>query len=243
MLATGDLVDYIFEHGDDRKGGGNFRYLERLILGQASSSDPEGAPNPELHVPIFTSLGNHDYVLNPSELWFEIDLEGIENLIFRRFEPYNLSGDDAKAIQGGKKLLLSREEGEQMVESLDRPHWYYEQRINRQPNYVIELGDKHRIVMLDTGPNADVITGIGDALEELLRSVEPERDDIRQGDTEYRGKRPHGLPGRAEGHTGRRHIRGRHARTPAERMAQRVPALFPRNRASRIRREETETSH
>ena len=119
-------------------------------------------------MPIFTSLGNHDYVLNPSELWFEIDLEGIENLIFRRFEPYNLSGDDAKAIQGGKKLLLSREEGEQMVESLDRPHWYYERRINRQPNYVIELGDKHRIVMLDTGPNADVITGIGDALEELL---------------------------------------------------------------------------
>ena len=168
MLATGDLVDYIFEHGDDRKGGGNFRYLERLILGQAPSSDPEGAPNPELDVPIFTILGNHDYVLNPSELWFEIDLDGIENPMIRRFEPYNLSGDDAKAIQGGKKLLLSRETGEQMLESLDRPHWYYEQRINRQPNYVIELGDNHRIVMLDTGPNADVITGIGDALEELL---------------------------------------------------------------------------
>jgi len=188
MLATGDLVDYIYEHGDDRKGGGNFRFLERLILGQAPSSDPAGAPNPELHVPIFTILGNHDYVLNPSELWFECNLDGLENPIIRRFEPYNLSGDDAKAIQGGKKLLLSRETCEQMLESLDRPHWYYEQRINRQPNYVIELGDKHRIVMLDTGPNADVITGIGDAIEEFLGASNQDETTFVKGTPNTAGR-------------------------------------------------------
>ena len=168
MIATGDLVDYIFEDGDDRKGGGNFRYLERLILGQAPSRDPEGYANPELHVPLFTILGNHDYVLNPPELWFEIDIKGTQNPIIRRFSPYNMSGDDAKALQGGKKLLLSRGDGERMIESLNEPPGYYERHINRNANYVIELGDKHRIVMLDTGPNADVITGIGDAVEEFL---------------------------------------------------------------------------
>jgi 3',5'-cyclic AMP phosphodiesterase CpdA len=68
IIATGDLIDYLYEEGDRNKHlGGNFAFFKSLILGQGKFSD--GATlREELRVPIYTTLGNHDYRSNPYRL-------------------------------------------------------------------------------------------------------------------------------------------------------------------------------
>lgn len=72
IMATGDLVDYVHEAGDNRNGPGNFGFFEALIRGDAPSPDAEAPKSEALRVPIFTSLGNHDYRANPYALGFKI---------------------------------------------------------------------------------------------------------------------------------------------------------------------------
>ena len=72
IILTGDLVDYVHEADDNMNGPGNFRFFESLVMGFAPSLDNSGAPNEELRVPIFTSLGNHDYRTLPYALGFKV---------------------------------------------------------------------------------------------------------------------------------------------------------------------------
>lgn len=72
IMATGDLVDYVHEAGDNQNGPGNFGFFEALIRGDAPSPDAEAPKSEALRVPIFTSLGNHDYRANPYALGFKI---------------------------------------------------------------------------------------------------------------------------------------------------------------------------
>ncbi len=74
ILATGDLVDYVREVGDHPHGPGNFRLFENLVRGQAPSPDRESPPSEALRVPVFTSLGNHDYRANPYPLLFKVKI-------------------------------------------------------------------------------------------------------------------------------------------------------------------------
>ncbi|MEP6832555.1 MAG: metallophosphoesterase [Gemmatimonas sp.] len=76
IMATGDLVDYVHEAGDNRRGPGNFGLFENLIRGNAPSPDSESPPSEPLRVPIFTSLGNHDYRANPYALGFKLKVTG-----------------------------------------------------------------------------------------------------------------------------------------------------------------------
>jgi predicted MPP superfamily phosphohydrolase len=61
IIATGDLVDYVREHHHAAAGPGNFAIFENLVRGRDVSPDSESPRSEELRVPIFTSLGNHDY--------------------------------------------------------------------------------------------------------------------------------------------------------------------------------------
>lgn len=70
IIATGDLVDYVREMHHAADGPGNFAIFEALIRGRFLSPDPDGSPSEELRVPIFTSLGNHDYRGLPYPLAF-----------------------------------------------------------------------------------------------------------------------------------------------------------------------------
>lgn len=72
IMATGDLVDYVHEVGDHPHGPGNFEFFENLVRGTAQSPDPESPSAEPLRVPIFTSLGNHDYRAWPYALAFKI---------------------------------------------------------------------------------------------------------------------------------------------------------------------------
>jgi hypothetical protein len=72
VVVTGDLVDYVRETDDHPAGPGNFGFFEALVQGLAPSPDAEGAPSEALRVPLFTSLGNHDYRTNPYPLIFKV---------------------------------------------------------------------------------------------------------------------------------------------------------------------------
>ncbi|MDQ3930840.1 MAG: metallophosphoesterase, partial [Chloroflexota bacterium] len=161
IVMTGDLTDYIYEAGDDRAGGGNFAFFERIIRGQAPS--PEGVANPELRVPIFTVLGNHDYRPNPYDLLCDLDLgdtgsfdyfpdwlwspERTKNI--GAFGSFNLTQAEASALQGGKNPCLNMKDANAVVSVDPDKLTYYRQRINDMDSYVVELGP-HRIVMLDS---------------------------------------------------------------------------------------------
>ncbi len=170
LMVTGDLVDYVFEEGDDPRGGGNFRYLERLILGQAPSRDAEGVENRELIVPIFTVLGNHDYVVNPYRLLFYIDVPILSDKQVNKWYGFNMVKKDAEILEGGGRPTVSRDAAKKMAVSERSAAGYYHRRINRQSSYAVNLGDRHRLVMVDTGPNADGIDGNIDALQQWLNS-------------------------------------------------------------------------
>src|SRR5215210_5827211 len=74
ILATGDIIDYIFENNDDQNAGGNALFAREIILGRWPSPGFEDVG--ELRVPIFMVGGNHDYRKHPYQLLFNIDPGG-----------------------------------------------------------------------------------------------------------------------------------------------------------------------
>lgn len=161
IVVTGDLTDYMYEVDDDRKGGGNFTFFEHIIRGLAPSS--EGVANPELRVPIFTVLGNHDYRPNPYDLLSDLDLGDTGKFDYfpdwlwspsrtrniAAYGSFNLTAEEASALQGGKNPCLNMNEANDVVSVDPDKLVYYRRRINEAQSYVVELGP-HRIVMLDS---------------------------------------------------------------------------------------------
>ena len=70
ILATGDIVDYIFEDDDDQNGGGNPLFAREIILGRWPSPGFEDVG--ELRVPIFMTGGNHDYRKHPYQPFVQL---------------------------------------------------------------------------------------------------------------------------------------------------------------------------
>jgi hypothetical protein len=75
IMATGDLVDYVREVDDHPAGPGNFGFFEALVRGEAPSPDADGPPSEALRVPVFTSLGNHDYRRLPYALGWDASVQ------------------------------------------------------------------------------------------------------------------------------------------------------------------------
>lgn len=91
IIATGDLVDYVREIDDHPAGPGNFGFFEALVQGQAPGRDDASPPSEALRVPLFTSLGNHDYREHP---------------YFLGWEPRVGSGDVVGGLVGGLSDLV-----------------------------------------------------------------------------------------------------------------------------------------
>jgi LGFP repeat/Calcineurin-like phosphoesterase len=177
VWATGDLVDYIYEDGDNENGPGNFRLLEELLLGL--SGYPERVePVEELRVPIFTGLGNHDYRLHPYALAFALDLSLLGYHDVLQFGSFNISRADADTAWGvdlphpqglgttRSWQILSASDAAPSAEvsqgMKDRTNYYF-RTINRDNNYVVRAGI-HRLVMLDSRWDAGITTGFWEAV-------------------------------------------------------------------------------
>ena len=168
ILATGDLVDYQFEEGDWRgpgdhaQHGGNFAYFLKFLLGQAPS--PDGGKHEELRVPLLTTLGNHDYRGFRYLLNFDVSVTGADDPTIRNFAPMNLMDKEADAIQGGFKTV-SQDAAINMAK-IDASLDFYHRRVGTN-NVVKQLGD-HRIVMLDTRWDNDMVDTKWEALQIAL---------------------------------------------------------------------------
>lgn len=175
IIATGDLVDYQFEEWQDpKKGWGNFLYFEKIMRGWIPS--PTGQPVEELRVPIFTTLGNHDYRQKAYKLLFFANVPVFADPEFEHYQPHNLTKEDAKTLQGGEPTVSSGEALD-MVRTISVPE-YYKQRLNRiggdvvgAHSYVVALGPAHRLVMLDSGHDLGVIDSGWDAFKTKIVGI------------------------------------------------------------------------
>lgn len=165
IIATGDIVDYLFEKGEFLDAGGNFKFLRDLILGHSPYPDNEQHAE-ELLIPIFITLGNHDYRVAPYHPYQRLNVPGYSDKDMPNYKTYNLTLDETRILQGADPDKLDDEdEGRpkefgssaklQVVPATER-FWnrdhlaYYKNYINHSSDFVVHLG-KHKLIMIDTG--------------------------------------------------------------------------------------------
>lgn len=186
VLATGDLIDYLFETGENKHGGGNFKFFRDILIGRSPYPEKEHMQE-ELLVPIFTSLGNHDYRVNPYQLYQRIDIPIHTDEDVKQFDSFNLSQNEARIIQGGNPSKFSNaDEGrikvstgtatEQVIPATQTGYWksdhlnFYKTYINSSLNTLVRL-DKHKLLMVDTGPDVGSPDGSWDKWDAITTSL------------------------------------------------------------------------
>jgi hypothetical protein len=98
ILATGDIIDYLFEEDDDQSGGGNALFARNMILGRVPGVAVPDVE--ELHVPIFIIAGNHDYRVWPYKLFCNLDIGiGVSVRELPNFAGYKMDRQDALLAQ------------------------------------------------------------------------------------------------------------------------------------------------
>ncbi|MCX2681866.1 hypothetical protein OOZ15_18065 [Galbibacter sp. EGI 63066] len=185
IMATGDLVDYLYEKGDNYESGGNFKFFKDLILGKSPYPEKDH-PQEELLVPIFTTLGNHDYRVLPYEIYGRLDIPVHSDKDLPQYSGYNLSKFEARVLQGGNpnrfnnddkgRIKISTDTAtKQVIPATKLSFWkkdyltYYKLNFNSLANNKIQLG-KHTILMLDTGPDKDAPDGKWDTWDAITTS-------------------------------------------------------------------------
>lgn len=187
IVATGDLVDYKYEENDDPETSdgylkGNFDYLEKILLGTAPS--PTGKPVEELHTPIFMTLGNHDYRRVAYKLLFEADIPAWPNKEFKKFDSHNLIESEVRALQGGKPTV-STDAALAMVQvsppMADVAFGY---------DYIVRLGPRHRIVMLNSQHDLGVLESTWEALVVKVFGGSEDQESFTAGEPNQVGFSP-----------------------------------------------------
>lgn len=181
IIATGDLVDYLYEDGENRKGGGNFALLKDLVLGKSKYPNADKF-NEELQVPIFTTLGNHDYRINAYRLHQKLDLQWpIPNRLIPQYSGFNLEENEAEAIDGYH--FISTDDGLEQLK-IATPH-YYLKYINTEKSYIVNLGE-HRLLMIDSGSDIG-IADTGDAILNFFGFGSEDKDTFLKGSPNSEG--------------------------------------------------------
>jgi hypothetical protein len=177
IIATGDLVDYEFEQGENLNGGGNFAFFKSLILGKAPYPDPSTAKGKaqELRVPIFTVPGNHDYRRAPYPFIVSVDVIASDKEI-GSYAPHNLTRQEAICLSPGQERpTYSTWEARKFVEP-DEAILAYHRELNDKGSYTVRLG-RHRLVMLNSRWDAGVIgASWSDQLDFYLFGSENQRN-------------------------------------------------------------------
>jgi hypothetical protein len=186
ILHTGDLVDYVYEASDGPPSRGNFGVFEDILLGRSPYPErPEQVE--ELHVPIVTCLGNHDYRIRGYPLAFELELGSFDINTFDSTGPFNLDEADALALDGHNftyttsmggslfkvpsvhsgRALPDLDSGAaaaiaEVDDAMAHGRGYYFLRINRGHHTLLRLGI-HRIALVDTRWDDGVISDLSTA--------------------------------------------------------------------------------
>ena len=186
VMVTGDVVDYLFEHGEFKDGGGNFKFLRDMILGNTPYPDNEHRAE-ELLVPIFITLGNHDYRVDPFELFQRLDIRLYPDKDIPQYGSSNLIKDEARVLQGGNpgkfddddqgrvKVSMDRAR-KQVVPATVRNFWdkdylgYYKKYINHSSDFVVSFG-VHKLIMIDSGPDVGAPDGNWDRWDAVTTAL------------------------------------------------------------------------
>jgi predicted MPP superfamily phosphohydrolase len=176
ILATGDIIDYIFENNDDQNAGGNALFARELILGRWPSPTFEDVE--ELRVPIFMVAGNHDYRKYPYQLLFNLDIGPLNASQIQNYSGYNIRWRDGLALSRGDNSdevpEKSADTAAKMVE-VDNENKRFTTHLADRRSYVVQLG-AHRIVMLDSSWDVGIVTDkVGGLLAWLGWAEEDER--------------------------------------------------------------------
>ena len=198
ILATGDMIDYIFEDDDDPDGGGNNEFMRKLILGQAPG--PDFPDVEELLVPIFMVPGNHDYRKHPYKLLMDVHIriDGFEKDLKRitHFAPYHLMQADALALANAMDGRSADSDVENVVPpaaarmvAVDPEIKSYRTFLADRRSYVVRLG-KHRVAMLDSAHDVGIVTGEVEALVVLIGQQDEDKVTFLGGSPNSEGVSP-----------------------------------------------------
>ena len=187
IIATGDIVDYLFETNESKEGGGNFKFFRDLILGNYPYEDGQRNAE-ELLVPIFVTLGNHDYRVNPYHLFQRLNLPVLPDKDIENFKSFNLTKEETRLLQGadpskmdddddqGRVKVSTDEAKAQVVPATLTDLWHkdylewYKKHINYSSDFVVSLG-KHKIIMIDSGPDLGAPDGNWDRWDALTTAL------------------------------------------------------------------------
>ena len=186
VVLTGDLVDYVFEDGGKHYHNNNFVYLENIIRGLTGK--PDKVQNDELLVPVFTSLGNHDYRIRAYYPLFTVDIQApASNRTMEQFGSMNITKDEARILTEqhlGITEMVSSDTAIDMIkpdrENRDGNLDHYFKSINRDASYEVQLGN-HRLIMIDGKWDGGTIEGTWDAIVYYLGFKGEAEDNFADG--------------------------------------------------------------
>lgn len=172
IVATGDLVDYLYERDDDRRGLGNAGFLRDLVLGRSGSHTVPVVE--ELRVPILMTPGNHDYRRNHYHLVFDVNVGSLDLTRVRNFS--NLGITEKQAMALGNALYfpgrdevpnLGKDRAIAMIEIDDEMSAFREAICEIGP-HVAQFGP-HRLVLIDSAHEVGIPGSTASGLWELIK--------------------------------------------------------------------------
>jgi predicted phosphodiesterase len=211
ILATGDVVDYMFENGDDEREGGNMQFVRELLLGRSAGRFvPEVE---ELKVPIFMVPGNHDYRKHRYPLVSDLDFGLITAKRVAQYGSFRLTENEALVAQGRfiGEVPLTDEQLAVITDNLDidfvpdlsaetlatavaydSDNLPWKNYIADLRDYVVNLGD-HRIVMLDSAWDVGLPTSKVELVQYALGGLPEDKRTAIGGSPNSRGPEAFGL--------------------------------------------------
>lgn len=169
LVAGGDLVDYYHDgcfswnKAKAQKDTSNFAKFVEIIAGLDDRDE-------SLECPLFTILGNHDYLLHEPPLCWNIMLGDLKVRDRDSFKKFGLKVNEGREYdcwwrgeQEKERRIQIKEHGGHDTELSEKdsydigwPHYShlvtYLERINFDTDFVVNIGP-HRMVCLNTGPD------------------------------------------------------------------------------------------
>ncbi|MBC6491537.1 metallophosphoesterase [Flavihumibacter stibioxidans] len=191
IMLTGDVVDYCFEAGRGYHQD-NFVYFENIVRGLTGK--PDQVDNQELTVPILTSLGNHDYRVDPYYPLFTIDIPAASDKTMEQYSSMNLTKSEADittrqhlGLPGAK---VDRDQAYAMI-APDRDNNkgnldHYFRHICRETSYTVELGE-HQVIMIDGKWDAEPLESDTDVILYKLGRKGEATDNFASGSPDAEG--------------------------------------------------------
>ena len=172
IVLTGDIVDFSNARDDPWNfitdkfiPASNFELFLWMVAGGYTNIFPHTTCNKELEVPIFTCPGNHDYRKHAYALAGTVNWWSFEVHTIKEYAGFGLTENEGLtyAMTVSVSPDFSSDEAASWIIPEETLNKSYRGIVNPDPDYIISIG-QNRILCMDTGHDAGVITGAWDYL-------------------------------------------------------------------------------